>query len=467
MYVFEMNILFLLALVALCFPAVKGFTPDWSSVSGDISHIVESHGMHTTTTCLGNTPTCNGENTAQDWYNKLPEKPKLTLRSRMYILANDAGNSTSLSATIAQGQYEFLNTYFEDIGIQFEPIFSQINNTFYFERLAFPLCDFADIGDGVCDFYCNASVSNFDGGDCISVPSNLAVCAQSNGVCNQECNYPQYNWDHGDCCLPDIAATSCVNPNSNLTRYYDPSVLKAIPTLQTDSWNVYVAIYAKCSMCGALSTFPWDYNKDSVLDQGTTYNALLTSKSFGYFVGGHELGHTFGLLHPFANGESGVKSQACSDPCFEGTQYPIGDSGSTTIGDLIADTRPMSLPPSYTCANPPGTDCNNVPWVDTPFRNLMTFGYMSVGCVNISTAFTPQQKGRMRCYLEGAYPNWVISSTGGSSSSSNGTLSPGAIGIVVAAVIAIIIAVGVRYAYVSKGALGPTKHIDSDMNIAL
>ena len=40
----------------------------------------------------------------------------------------------------------------------------------------------------------------------------------------------------------------------------------------------------------------------------------------------------------------------------------------------------------------------------------MTFGYLTPGCVTAESAFTPMQRGRMRCFLEYTYPNWFVSS---------------------------------------------------------
>ena len=140
---------------------------------------------------------------------------------------------------------------------------------------------------------------------------------------------------------------------------------------------------------------------------------------FGLHIGAHEIGHTLGLMHPFSGSEAGMY---CDNPCFEGTQYASNQTGSELIGDMISDTRPTVMYTSRTngCADPPLSDCVGVPWRDTPFRNIMTFGYLTKNCVTAASAFTPMQHGRMRCFAEDTYKQWHIA---GSPSSNASTLA--------------------------------------------
>ncbi len=81
----------------------------------------------------------------------------------------------------------------------------------------------------------------------------------------------------------------------------------------------------------------------------------------------HEVGHYFGLLHPFDNG--------CGDP----------DEPYTT-GDLIADTPPEDRP-TFTCETF-ATGCDTFPSIDN---------YMSYTPDACMSRFTPEQILRMRC----------------------------------------------------------------------
>jgi hypothetical protein len=92
----------------------------------------------------------------------------------------------------------------------------------------------------------------------------------------------------------------------------------------------------------------------------------------------HEVGHYFGLLHPFDNG--------CGDP-----NQPY------STGDLIADTPPEDLP-TFACESVP-TACDTFPSID----NYMS--YTPDACMNM---FTPEQILRMRCSAIHYRPTLVL-----------------------------------------------------------
>ena len=62
-----------------------------------------------------------------------------------------------------------------------------------------PPCEAEKIGNGICDFECLYMEFFYDGGDCGSIVNYCGDLMIGNGVCNQDCNTSAYNWDGGDC----------------------------------------------------------------------------------------------------------------------------------------------------------------------------------------------------------------------------------------------------------------------------
>jgi PKD repeat protein len=110
----------------------------------------------------------------------------------------------------------------------------------------------------------------------------------------------------------------------------------------------------------------------------------------------HEVCHTLGLWHNFFGVLWPPPCGACHEP-------PNGEDNNQ-VGDLCHDT-PAS-PGWNKCSNPPGTDsCSGEPWGYIMPENFM--GYTPESCY---TMFTPQQMGRMHCWLNYArysYIAWV------------------------------------------------------------
>jgi hypothetical protein len=361
-------------------------------------------------TCPGYGDTCGIPGVAESWSQNLTYLPVRDIRVAVFVMAADDGSSACASESVVDAQLSVLNNYFAGAKATFRASYSTVNSSFYLSRRVLPFCDFSLVGNGECDSFCNASITNYDGGDCVPVsPYINEECSGGTGaMCVEACNIAAYNWSSGACCDVSIVSNPerhCRDPTSPLRAYVSFDEIKLASTEggtpPLSSWNIYVAPYTECQWCGASSVLPWDFNGSDTLAQGTAYNNF-TLPNFGYLVGPHEAGHTFGLLHPFVYSESGT--MPCGYECFEGEQYPAGASGSEVLGDLIADTRPTVL--NMLCEDPPEVDCAGQPWVDTPYRNIMGFGYVQEGCVNVSTAFTPHQNGRMRCYLETTYSKW-------------------------------------------------------------
>jgi len=110
----------------------------------------------------------------------------------------------------------------------------------------------------------------------------------------------------------------------------------------------------------------------------------------------HEVGHTLGLWHTFHGVDPEETSQCGS--CYE----PPG-SNSSLLGDLCADTPPTPKNQGP-CVDFPGSDpCSGLPWGYTMPENYM--GYASQSCL---TTFTPEQRGRLRCWTDQALDHWAI-----------------------------------------------------------
>jgi len=354
--------------------------------------------------CPGYVEPCGIAGAAEEWVPLIASLPPRTIRTAVFVVSSDEGGSACVDQPTVEQQVEVLNQYLGGINATFKLTFHTINSSFLLARRVLPFCNFSTIGDGVCDSFCNASITNFDGGDCVPPPADASRCAHVT-ECIEACNIAAFNWSMGICCDPAVAdpVLHCRDPSSSLRTYVSTDEIKlaAHPAPPLDSWNIYVAPYTECPWCGAASTLPWDFDGTQLLSQGSMYNSF-TMPKFDYLVGPHEAGHTLGLLHPFTYSEGGT--MPCGYACFEGTQYSSNESGSEHTGDLLADTRPSVM--NMLCEDPAGVDCDGAPWIDTPFRNIMGFGYVNSGCVQAATAFTPMQQGRMRCFLETTYPLW-------------------------------------------------------------
>ena len=88
----------------------------------------------------------------------------------MYILAEDDGLSPVISEDMASKQVSTLNSYMKSVGVSFVHETILVQNSSLRIRYALPFCNFSLVGNGVCDSYCNSSVTNYDGGDCDTRP---------------------------------------------------------------------------------------------------------------------------------------------------------------------------------------------------------------------------------------------------------------------------------------------------------
>ena len=153
--------------------------------------------------------------------------------------------------------------------------------------------------------------------------------------------------------------------------------------------NVFVTDVA-ASYVG-VGTFPWD--PDALTSMG---GIIIDDDYFGAGnrIMSHEMGHNLGLWHT----HHGVSEVSLCAECYESADGVNGDA----TGDFCADTAPT--PVNGFCGPPGGNDpCSGLDWGPTDPQNYM--GYASPSCW---TEFSPQQRGRMHCWIDSALTGWLV-----------------------------------------------------------
>ncbi|MCH8966821.1 MAG: proprotein convertase P-domain-containing protein, partial [Planctomycetes bacterium] len=194
-----------------------------------------------------------------------------------------------------------------------------------------------------------------------------------------------------------VASTEFINDTTfrNLADSEIFAMKSAYADNPTEQLNVYVVNIE--AMFIGLGTFAWDP------DATTAQGGILVDDTFfgaGQKTLTHEVGHNLGLWHT----HHGVSEVALCSACYERADGADGD----TTGDFASDTAPT--PSSFACAPPPGSDsCSGgISWGPTDPQN-----YMSLAADSCYTEFSPQQFGRMHCWMDAELTGWFCGVRGG------------------------------------------------------
>jgi PKD repeat protein len=142
----------------------------------------------------------------------------------------------------------------------------------------------------------------------------------------------------------------------------------------------------------SFGTFPWD--GDALTARGGIVLGHFHWQGGLNSTFAHEVGHCIGLYHTF----NGVDEVTACGSCYESPRVADAD----LRGDRCKDTPPG--PTTYSCANTGGSDqCTGQAWGYTMPENFMS--YAPDGCYSL---FTPQQRGRVRCWINDRLQPWTV-----------------------------------------------------------
>ncbi len=135
----------------------------------------------------------------------------------------------------------------------------------------------------------------------------------------------------------------------------------------------------------SFGTFPWSFDAKEATGGIVMGQFHWGARPNSVFA--HEVGHCLGLWHMFHGVE---EVDQCGD-CYESPE--LAPETGDIVGDFCSDTPPGPL--NRSCANSSETDsCSGLLWGYTMPENYM--GYAEETCLD---TFTPQQRGRIRCWV--------------------------------------------------------------------
>ncbi|MBI5154063.1 DVUA0089 family protein [Candidatus Poribacteria bacterium] len=203
----------------------------------------------------------------------------------------------------------------------------------------------------------------------------------------------QLNSDYAASRIGFVSTVQFIN-NTTYRQFADSeetAMKNAYATSPATQLNVYV-VNISAGYLG-VGTFAWE--ADSTSAQG----GLTVDDNWfgaGQKTMTHEVGHCLGLWHT----HHGVSEVTTCSGCWERADGLNGD----TTGDFAADTAPT--PVNYNCAGPGGSDsCSSTAWGATDPQNYM--GYADDACYS---EFSPQQAGRMHCWINAKLSGWLSGS---------------------------------------------------------
>eukprot|EP01098_Paradermamoeba_levis_P014061 TRINITY_DN659_c0_g1_i4.p1 TRINITY_DN659_c0_g1~~TRINITY_DN659_c0_g1_i4.p1 ORF type:complete len:659 (-),score=178.30 TRINITY_DN659_c0_g1_i4:117-2027(-) len=377
------------------------------------------------------------------------EVPRPVVRYNVVVLSADDGSDATASDLQIQQQHAILVDAYSPARVSFTYTVQRFQQSIlrYRTILGGP-CSRQDVKDANVSLGCLSPLTGWDGGSvmcksatcdptcstydevvnrptecpCVCVPEYFNCVPQmiANRYCNPECNFAQWNWDGGDCCPNATDVTNsdifknmtCRDPDHVLRNWMDSYDLYFFLNLDSTSTINVVLIPGDDGDHLGYATSPNDpayFTREGGIILNTNRKAygVYLSDGFTGVTLVHMMGHVLGLLHTHAGVTDLLyppytKSDVCRDACYE-EQPLLSQRGSDTTGDLINDTRPT--PANTRCRDPLAcspkgepvfcTDCQTQPWLSTPYNNYM--GFATDSCPK---DFTPQQLGRMYCYVD-------------------------------------------------------------------